>query len=97
MNNRIRELAKQSGLIQYDSDGKMEEVEKFAELIVKETIDDSNEIGDRVTAMQNEIRRLRELCELLQERNQRLNEHIRPKGKSWLAVDAEGNAVMRKL
>lgn len=38
--------------------------------------DDSNEIGDRVTAMQNEIRRLRELCELLQERNQRLNEHI---------------------
>lgn len=44
--------------------------------------DDSNEIGDRVTAMQNEIRRLRELCELLQERNQRFNEHIRPKGKS---------------
>ena len=36
MNNRIRELAKQSGLIQYDSDGKMEEAEKFAELIVRE-------------------------------------------------------------
>ena len=39
MNNRIRELAKQSGLIQYDSDGKMEEVEKFAELIVRQTMD----------------------------------------------------------
>jgi hypothetical protein len=39
MNKRIRELAKQSGLIQYDSDGKMEEVEKFAELIVRQTMD----------------------------------------------------------
>jgi len=39
MNKRIRELAKQSGLIQYESDGKMEEVEKFAELIVQECID----------------------------------------------------------
>jgi hypothetical protein len=34
--NKIRELAKQSGLIKYDSDGKMEEVEKFAQLIVLE-------------------------------------------------------------
>jgi len=34
--NKIRELAKQSGLIKYESDGKMEEVEKFAELIVRE-------------------------------------------------------------
>lgn len=40
MNKRIRELAKQFGRIQYESDGKMEEVEKFAELIVKETIDE---------------------------------------------------------
>jgi hypothetical protein len=39
MNKRIRELAKQSGLIQYESDSKMEEVEKFAELIVRETMD----------------------------------------------------------
>ena len=39
MNKHILMLAKQSGLIQYDSDGKMEEVEKFAELIVRETMD----------------------------------------------------------
>ena len=38
MNERIRELAKQSGLIQYDSDGKMVDAEKFAELIVKECV-----------------------------------------------------------
>ena len=36
MNKHILRLAKQSGLIQYESDGKMEEVEKFAELIVRE-------------------------------------------------------------
>lgn len=36
MNKHILRLAKQSGLIKYDSDGKMEEVEKFAESIVKE-------------------------------------------------------------
>lgn len=36
MNERIKELAKQSGLIQYDSDGKMVDAEKFAQLIVKE-------------------------------------------------------------
>ena len=34
MNQRIRELARQSGIIQYDSDGKASEVERFAELIV---------------------------------------------------------------
>lgn len=39
MNERIRKLAKESGLIQYDSDGKMEDVEKFAELIVRECAD----------------------------------------------------------
>ena len=38
MNKRIKELAKQSGLIQYESDAKMEKVEKFAELIVQECI-----------------------------------------------------------
>ena len=39
MNEHILRLAKQSGLIQYESDGKMEEVEKFAELIVRQTMD----------------------------------------------------------
>lgn len=34
MNDRIRELARQSGIIQYDSDGKASEVQRFAELIV---------------------------------------------------------------
>ena len=38
MNKRILELAKQSGLIQYESDGKMEEVEKFAESIIEECV-----------------------------------------------------------
>ena len=38
MNERIRELAKEAGLIQYDTDGKMEDVEKFAELIVRECV-----------------------------------------------------------
>ena len=36
MNERIRELARQSSLIQYNSDGTMVDAEKFAELIVKE-------------------------------------------------------------
>jgi hypothetical protein len=39
MNKRIIELAKKSGLIKYESDGKMDEAEKFAELIVQECID----------------------------------------------------------
>jgi hypothetical protein len=39
MNERIRELARQSGIIQYDSDGKASEVERFAELIVRECIE----------------------------------------------------------
>jgi hypothetical protein len=39
MNKHILMLAKQSGLVQYESDGKMEEVEKFAELIVRQTMD----------------------------------------------------------
>ena len=34
MNKHILRLAKKSGLIKYESDGKMEETEKFAELIV---------------------------------------------------------------
>jgi hypothetical protein len=39
MNKHILRLAKQSGIIKYESDGKMEEVEKFAELIVRQTMD----------------------------------------------------------
>ena len=39
MNERIEKLARQSGIIQYDSDGKASEVERFAELIVGECVD----------------------------------------------------------
>jgi len=38
MNERIKELAKQSGLIQYDSDDKMVDAEKFAQLIVEDCV-----------------------------------------------------------
>ena len=47
MNERIRELARQSGLIQYDSDGKASEVERFAELFIMECITICEELGDR--------------------------------------------------
>jgi hypothetical protein len=36
MNQRIRELALESGLVQYDTDSKMLDAERFAELIVRE-------------------------------------------------------------
>lgn len=36
MNERILELAKRSGLIQYETDGKIREVEDFAKLLVNE-------------------------------------------------------------
>ena len=39
MNKNIISLAKKSGLIQYESDGKMEEAKKFAEMIVQECAD----------------------------------------------------------
>ena len=39
MNTRIKELAKQSGLIQYDSDGKLQDAEKFAQLIIQECVE----------------------------------------------------------
>ena len=38
MNKRIRQLVRQSGLIQYDTDGKMVDAEKFAELIIQECL-----------------------------------------------------------
>ena len=36
MNEKLKELAKQSGLIQYDSDSKLLAAQKLAELIVRE-------------------------------------------------------------
>jgi hypothetical protein len=39
MNQRIRELALESGLVQYDTDSKMQDAERFAELIVRECRD----------------------------------------------------------
>jgi hypothetical protein len=39
MNKQILKLAKHSGLIQYESDGKIKEVEQFAEMIIQECID----------------------------------------------------------
>jgi len=39
MNTRLLKLAKESGLIQYDSDSKMQEAEKFAELIITECME----------------------------------------------------------
>ncbi len=63
--------------------------------------DDNIEVSDRINAMQNEIERLRELCELLKEQNQSLKQTIssiiRPKGKSWLTVDLEGNLATREI
>lgn len=63
--------------------------------------DDSIEISDRIQAMQTEIARLRELAKLLSEQNDSLKkivaEQIRPRGKSWLTVDADGNPVLRSL
>jgi len=38
MNEQIEKLARQSGIIQYDSDGKASEVERFAELIVRKCV-----------------------------------------------------------
>lgn len=39
MNTRLLKLAKESGLIQSDSDSKMQETEKFAELIITECME----------------------------------------------------------
>ena len=58
MNKHILMLAKQSGLIKYDSDGKMEEVEKFAELIVRECMEAcsrANEIRHFVPPTQKQV------------------------------------------
>jgi hypothetical protein len=38
MNERIRQLARESGLVQYDTDSKMQDAERFAELIVRECV-----------------------------------------------------------
>jgi hypothetical protein len=47
MNERIKELAKESGLIQYDSDSKIQDVKKFAELIVRECVEQSLKVSHR--------------------------------------------------
>jgi hypothetical protein len=56
MNERIQELAKESGLIQYDTDGKIQDVEKFAELIVRECVKESMEeiVSDELIAQEND-------------------------------------------
>lgn len=46
MTDRILDLAKQAGLIQYDSDGKLEEVQKFALLIVAECLKQADIVRD---------------------------------------------------
>lgn len=58
MNERIKELAKQSGLIQYDTDGKMVDINKFAELLVRECAEvglDSCEDGDDIEAIMKRV------------------------------------------
>ena len=58
MNKHILMLAKQSCLIKYESDGKMEEVEKFAELIVRECMEAcsrANEIRHFVPPTQEQV------------------------------------------
>lgn len=45
MNELIKELAFNSGLIQYASDSKMADVEKFAEAIVKECVNVADEVS----------------------------------------------------
>ena len=44
MNEKVLELAKQSGLIQYESDGKLMDVEIFANLLIQRFI---HLIGDQ--------------------------------------------------
>ena len=50
MNERIKELARQSGLIQYDTDSKLVDAEKFAELIVKECMDICKQHPSRIVS-----------------------------------------------
>lgn len=49
MNEKLKELTKQSGLIQYDSDSKLLAAQKFAELIVQECVNvlHDNELWSR--------------------------------------------------
>ena len=47
MNERIQEIAKDSGLIQYDSDGKIQEVERFAQLILEDVMSICEDLGDK--------------------------------------------------
>jgi len=60
-----------------------------------------NDRIDEVRQLEDEIERLRELCELLKEQNQSLKKTIssiiRPKGKSRLTVDLEGNLATKEI
>jgi len=49
MNALIKELAKRSELVKYDSDSKLAEVEKFAELIIKECLEVIADESDKVS------------------------------------------------
>jgi hypothetical protein len=64
MNERILELAKQSGLIQYDTDSKMNDVEKFAQLIVQECVSVAHpklkDVGEWAAGMRLVQKRIKE-------------------------------------
>lgn len=57
MNERIRELAVKAGLIQYDSDGKINDVEKFVDLLISECADTvQNFVDHRFPASEYPVR-----------------------------------------
>jgi len=55
MYERIKQFAEQSGLIKYESDSKLKEVEKFAKLIVEECIDVINKTPNGYNDYRNQI------------------------------------------
>jgi hypothetical protein len=61
MNERILELAKQSGLIQYDSDGKIEEVKEFAILLIQECASISENYAARSMPLSSALEIIRKL------------------------------------
>ena len=56
MNARIRVLAKQAGLIEYSTDSKLQNAEKFAELIVQECVAKLFAMDDAVNGNHNYYR-----------------------------------------
>jgi hypothetical protein len=55
MNKRILELAKQSRLIQYDSDSKIEEVKEFARLLIQECANIVSKVPNGYSDYRNQI------------------------------------------